>query len=542
MLRIAATLVSGATYGLLFPPFALDWLSWLVLVPLILAVKGLSPLRAGLLFGAWAWVGTVFIIAWLVPTLHEHFEQTYAFSVVFWLVFGMTALSPYYALVLGSWVKASSHAGAPARVVLFAACWVVAEYARVHLGFESPWTRLGDAQVGSVHLRQIADVGGVYAVSAVVALVNAAVAEVLCAGWAARRARDVAWRPVAAAAALALACVGLSVLYGFVRLAAPGESRPLRVATVQGNVPPELRWRRSTASRVMQRYGGFTRDLLLGDGPMPDLIVWPENAIQTPLDDPTYGRIVRKMTARGVPLLVGAPYSEGRGEEQLHYNSAHLLLPAGGGLRYDKRRLLPFSETRPFSGFGPAGLAGFGPRGDLDAVQYTPGRSAGLFDIRGESAGGAAPGGGDARLGVLICMEALYPELAREAVRMRAQVLVNLSNDGWYRGRGGAEQHLAQVVFRAIETRTPIVRATTTGISAVVGPDGSLLATLGEDESGVLRAEVPLRLGPIPFYARFGDAFALACILGLAARFAQLALPHVQTSWLGRSQSSRMSA
>jgi apolipoprotein N-acyltransferase len=526
VIRLAATLASGAAYGLLFPPFSLDWLSWVVLVPLILAMRGLAPWRAGLLVGLWAWVGTVFIIAWLVPTLHEHFEQSYAFSVVFWLVFGVTALSPYYAAALGAWVQASRPLDAPARVLLFAACWVAAEYTRVHLGFESPWTRLGDAHVDSLYLRQIADLGGVYAVGAVVAAVNAALAEALFTAWRAHRGQRVAWRPAFLGLGLALAGVGLSLGYGFAYLQAPtADSRPMRVAIVQGNVDSELRWRSTTASRVMHRYGGLTRELLLDEGPLPDLIVWPENAIQTPLDDPTYGGILRRMAARGVPLLLGAPHSEDDGSGRAHYNSAHLLLSGGETLRYDKRRLLAFSETRPLSGF-----ASFGSRGDLDSGQYTPGKSPGVFDV------------GDARIGVLICMEALYPELAREAVQMRADVLVNLSNDGWYRGRGGAEQHLSLVVFRAIETRTAVVRATTTGISAVIGPDGTRIAELDRGESGVLEARVPLRVGPIPIYAQVGDAFAGGCMLALIAFLARGAWPLVHAKLVRVTQSSRSSA
>ncbi len=303
--RVVATLVSAVAYGLLFPPFGLDWLSWVALVPLLLAMRGLTSRRAGLLVALWAWVGTVGIIAWLVPTLHQHFEQSLGFSVGFWLLFGMTALSPYYAVALGGWNHVAARLPAPGRAFLFAACWVVAEYARVHLGFESPWTRLGDTHVDSPHLRQVADLGGVYAVSAVVALVNAAAAECVAAAWTVRTRGEVAWRPAATAAATAIAVVGCVLLYGAFRLAdKQTELRTLHIALVQGNVSPELRWRRTTASRVIHRYGGLTRDLLLSEGPKPDLIVWPENAIQTPPDDPTHGRILMKMAGRGVPLLV----------------------------------------------------------------------------------------------------------------------------------------------------------------------------------------------------------------------------------------------
>ena len=517
--RIAAALISGLGYALLFPPFSLDWLSWVFLVPLLLAMRGSGAWRAGALAALFAWVGTIAIIAWLVPTLHEHFEQSLGFSIAFWLVFGTMALCPYYAVLLGLAAYVRPRVSMPAGALLFAAAWVAAEYTRVQLGFQSPWTRLGDAHAHSVHVRQIADLGGVYAISGLVALVNAALAETIRAGWAALRGRFVPWEPVALTASAAALAVALTLTYGSLKISAPQrDGQTLRVAIVQGNVDPELRWRRATARRVFKRYGELTRDALVAEGPSPDLVVWPENAIQTSPAGSSYGEILRKMADGGVALLVGAPHAE-RGEHgRDHFNSAHLLLPDGRSARYDKRRLLPFSETRPLSG-----LASFGARGDLDASDYTPGRDPGVFEVAG------------ARLGVLICMEALYPSLAREAVGLGADVLVNVSNDGWYRGTGGAAQHLEQVVLRAVETRTPVVRATTTGISAVVAPTGAVLASIGQGRAGVLELDVPTRTGPPSLYARAGDAFAiacLACVLGAPVRV-RLAAVRATTAHFG---------
>ena len=145
-----------------------------------------------------------------------------------------------------------------------------------------------------------------------------------------------------------------------------------------------------------------------------------------------------------------------------------------------------------------------GPRGDLDAGDYTAGQLSRLFPIAGQ------------RIAPLICMEALYADLAREAARHGATVLAVLSNDGWFRGYGGPEQHAAMVRFRAIETRLPVIRATNTGVSAVIGPDGRELARLGVGETGVLRASVPAGTGP-SIYTRIGDAFVLGCGLVLGA-------------------------
>jgi apolipoprotein N-acyltransferase len=122
-------------------------------------------------------------------------------------------------------------------------------------------------------------------------------------------------------------------------------------------------------------------------------------------------------------------------------------------------------------------------------------------------------------------------------------VLVNLSNDGWYGGLGGAEQHFAQAAFRAVETGLPLVRATTTGITAIVSPEGTIVSRLEEKLPGVLRAAVPVASGPTP-YARFGDWFAWTCVLStLGAVLLALARPRLlQRSASGRVPASASSA
>jgi apolipoprotein N-acyltransferase len=165
-------------------------------------------------------------------------------------------------------------------------------------------------------------------------------------------------------------------------------------------------------------------------------------------------------------------------------------------------RLLPFSET--------AAPIGAGARGELDVTAYTAGRTLGLLDVAGR------------RIGVSICFEAIYPELSRALAVQGATLLVNLSNDGWYRGRGGARQHLQQVVFRAIETGLPVARATTTGVTAVIAPDGAIRASLAEGTPGALRAPLPAPRAVPTVYTRVGDVFGWSCVAaaGSACAFA----------------------
>jgi apolipoprotein N-acyltransferase len=244
---------------------------------------------------------------------------------------------------------------------------------------------------------------------------------------------------------------------------------------------------------VLERYASLTREALRA-GPAA-LVVWPENAIQVEPGDPALGPALRAFAARlgGAPLLLGAPRSA-RGPDGglLRTNAAHLLGPGGAAAHYDKIRLLPLGESSPLPGAA---------RGDLDAGVWSAGREPGLLDA------------GGLRLGVLICLEATDPGMARTLARGGAAVLVNLSNDGWFRGRGGDRQHLQLARFRAIETGLPLLRATTTGVTAVIAPDGALVAALPPGEPGVLRAALPARRPGATLYARTGDVLPAACSL-----------------------------
>lgn len=492
-MRLALALASAVLYGLCFAPSGLAPLAWVALAPLALALRGAGPARAAGLGFAWGFVATAWVTAWLVPTLAGQFGFSRPGSVAFWLALAAASAAPFLAVACAGFALAARRAPAALVPALFAAAWVAAEYARARLGLRSPWASLADTQVDAALLRQLAALGGHYAVGAVVALANATLAEMLRAARTSGSAPR-AWRGALAAALILLGVGGGAWAWGARRAAGQGGAPALTVALVQGDVAPELHWRRESASRVLRRHLSLTDELLRG-GPAPDLVVWPESAVQIPPDDPSLGPALRGAGAGRVPVLLGAPRREERDGALRHFNSALLVRPDGALEHYDKRRLLPFSETRPLGGLGALVTSR-----DLDPGAFTAGSGPGLFTV------------GGVRLGVLICMEALYPELAREAASRGARALVVVSNDAWYRGRGGAAQHFAPVVYRAIETGLPVLRAATSGITAVVAPDGQVVARLPEHEARVLVGPTPPPHPRPPPYLRLGDAFAWACI------------------------------
>jgi apolipoprotein N-acyltransferase len=488
---LALALLSAALYTACFPPFARTELVWIALVPAIAALdRGPSPARAALVGAVWGAATTAGVVAWLVPTFAGYFGRPWHQVAGLYALVCAGALAPYFAAAFALLAFARHRLSRTAWLFAVPAVWVAAELARTSLGLRSGWARLGDACWDAPVVRQIASLLGVYGVSALVALGNVALYEVGRAAVVRARCGRVALRPLLAVTAGALASLALTAAHARSARSAPRASEPaFEVLAVQAAVPPELRWKRAHATRVLRAHAERTSDALHASATAPDLVIWPENALQTAPDDPAFAATLRGfVSAMGAPLLLGAPRAEGGAA----FNSAHLLTPDGGGAHYDKIRLLPLSETALVT--GPA------QPGDLEPASYTAGRAPGLFDVAGRR-----------RIGVLICFEAIYPEMARTLAQGGATALVNLSNDGWYRGRGGARQHLQQAVLRAVETGLPLVRATTTGITAVIAPDGAIVAEIPPGEPGTLRAALPARRAGPTVYTRIGDVFAWAC-------------------------------
>ena len=332
---------------------------------------------------------------------------------------------------------------------------------------------------------QIAAWGGVYAVSALMVLVNTALA------WALVERR---WRAAGAAGMLAVAAVGGAALVGRAQLApagARGDGPTLPVALVQGNISQAVKWDAAFRAETFRIYEELTR----AAAPGSRLVVWPEAAVPAYLRfEPGAMRWILELGAAvRVPLLVGAPDAEGEGRRVSYLNSAFLVEATGIRSRYDKIHLVPFGEYVPLKR-----LLFFVEAIAAEIGDFTPGRQATVFPLEG------------APFGTVICYEVIFPDLFRRFVAGGASFMANITNDAWFGDSGGPLQHLAMVPLRAVENRIAVVRAANTGVSALVLPSGAIQATLPLGTRGVLRADVPLGGGGT-FYTRFGDVFAYAC-------------------------------
>ncbi len=194
-------------------------------------------------------------------------------------------------------------------------------------------------------------------------------------------------------------------------------------------------------------------------------MTWPETALPFYFQDgeELAGSVIRFARRHDVPVLAGSPAYIRQGESYSLYNRVYLVTPQGTEFpRYDKVHLVPFGEYVPFGKYLP-----FLSKLVHGVGDFRPGRDAAPLRYR------------DLALGVLVCYEAIFPELAQERVEAGANVLINVSNDAWFGRSSAPMQHLGLAALRAVEQGRFLIRATNTGISAVIDPKGRILARSG---------------------------------------------------------------
>jgi apolipoprotein N-acyltransferase len=479
MLKLALmTLSSAALYSLAFPPHALHGLVFVALVPFFAVVVRLRPAPAfgwGALFGVCAAAG---VASWLPGMTARYFAVPTQLG---WLAatavfFGLAGV--YYGGFAGwlAWLARRGRAHPLAVAVGFGAC----EYARATLLVPNPWALSAYSQPPGSALLQSAALAGPYALGMLIAGVNASLAGLLVAPLRGRR----LWGPPVAAA-LAL---GIVLAYGEWRLAHPtSDARPLEVAVVQGAPAPDA----ADGQARLATYLGLTRHAAASG---PDLVLWPENAVPFYVRDagPLTDALLRGARESGADLVLGAPDYRPALARTHYFNSTFLVREGRLAGVADKVRLMPFSETRPLE-----------PWLGLGSDRLTPGQRVRTLPARG------------ARVGTLVCSEAMHPEQARAVARAGAEVLASPANDVWFASEAAARQQLTIASVRAIETDRYLLRAAATGYSAVIDPRGRVVARSGFGVPQVIRASIRPSQSVTP-YQVWGDLpAAAACAAAL---------------------------
>lgn len=502
--RAGLALATGALMALSLPPLGF-WPVLFVALPLFLLLlegaAGQAPLKAfllGWLFGfgyflaALHWIAQAFLIdaetyLWMMPFMVGGLAGGMA------LYWGAAALAAHGLRLSGL------------RLVLgFAACLAIAEWLRGHLFTGFPWAVPGLAADGMGAVAQLASVTGMTGLTVLILLWSGLGLLLFH-----RNAP-----PVKAAAAAILLLLPLSWGYGLLRLsnAPAGVPAGQSVRIVQPNIAQDDKWRQENGRQIF--------DMLVGLSLQPTAaqpaslatvshLIWPESAVPFLIDESPVARAeLKRMLSGHTILTTGAVRRDATAEDSgpARYFNSIITFDGWGEVaaRYDKWRLVPGGEFLPFEWLlDPLGFR---------KVVTVPGSFAagpGAVTIR-------LPDG--LRAAMLVCYEVIFPHQLVDGSD-RPDVIINVTNDGWFGNSTGPHQHLAQARLRAIEQGLPLLRAANTGISAVIDSNGRIVQALPLLQSGVIDAPLP-RPGAMTVYGRAGDwimAVMVALLLGSAA-------------------------
>ena len=525
-----AAICSGLLYTGCFAPFNLTWLCWIALIPLIAAIwfsgeaSRYSWLRnlalgyvAGLVFfwTALSWLTTVTVLGWFVL----QFYMAIYFALWAWfcgllrprekkkesgarkwdqmLAQARSAAPP----LRSPWTKSANNL---VLAFLLAAAWTTQEWLRGWIFSGWGWNGLGVALHGNWPLIQIAEFTGIAGLSFMVAFANVILLTTV------RRlileASTHTTRPHFDLTLTMAAIVGV-LTFGLRAGQVSPATKPLRIAAVQSNVPQHQKFDPQFTRKIFDEFRRLS-EIALRSNPPPDLLIWPESSMPGPvLAEQESNKFVMDLAASAESdLLLGTIDEDNLGV----YNAALLISDGGERVQvYRKVHLVPFGEYVPGRHSVPllARIVGDQVPGD-----FKPGNEFTVLSLTNS----------DVQVAPLICFEDTIGELARRFVLPSetspgANLLVDITNDGWFLRSAGSHQHSANAIFRCVETRRPMVRAANTGVTCFINEFGRVTQVLRDDTGstfteGVLTGEINVPTEhELTFYTRHGELFAKLC-------------------------------
>lgn len=519
-----------------FPDWDLWSLGWVATAPLIMAVAREQRFWRSLLLGAVC--GTIFYAmssSWVTYSMHNYGDIPLWLSYVILTIFA-SSLGVFTGLFAGILGRAVRRFGGWA-ILSAPVLWAASEWARLKV-IGVGWNALGYSQAFHPTAIQIARVGGVYLVSALMVAASAGLVFSLI--YLERRRGLIVLTGVGVLAAA-------SVLYGqsVMNSPAPAANKKISVAIVQPNVPIAGPWDdprfveqltqrhillseqaiETARARLSSERGDAAKSDAAGDGAREhsgvDLVIWPESPMSFRYDKD--GRLRARLASfasnNNVFLLLNSWGYPANHEGGSVFNSAVVIAPSGEKIaQYDKIALVPFGEYVPARNWVP-----FMDRIPALVEDVTPGTSFTLGDVSG------------ATVGTNICFEVTRPEIARGMRDEGASALVQISNEAWFGPSSAPRQMLAHAVFRAVENDVELIRSTNSGLSAYIDRHGVVQDETPSFETATRVWQVDTadetRPSRSTFYTRHGDLFAVACA-ALSALL--LALAFVPEDWKKR--------
>jgi apolipoprotein N-acyltransferase len=499
-------LSSGVLQVLVFPRPGLYFLCWVCIAPLIYSILRAREADASQLLAERdtfsylvpATVRQGFVLGWLsgfityagtcswvyhVMHLYGGLSPTVAFCLLILFSFFIGLHHAVFGALL-AWAARSRAGFSRKALVLAPFLWVAVELLRTYV-VSFPWDLLGTAEIENTSLVRLAAVTGVYGISFEIALVNAAFA----AAFLVRIGRR---RTMMSAALTAAIVLQATQLVKFDHFPTDHTAR-----LVQLNLPLNDEWNAENYPKRLQTLVDLSTQPNRG-GQAPSIVIWPESPGPFFVNDPTFLQALGRVSSSGSYVIAGSLGIKDQSAKspQLVYNSAVAVGPNGTvQSRYDKIHLVPWGEYIPYKA-----LFSFAEALTHQVGTFEPGTQRVPLQL------------GSTRFGVFICYESVFPGEVREFADHGAEVFVNISNDGWFGESGAPEQHLNMARMRAIENQRWILRATNTGITAVIDPMGRVTNTIPRNEAAILDADFSTS-AEVTFYTRFGDWFPIMCAI-----------------------------
>jgi apolipoprotein N-acyltransferase len=469
---------SALLMSLAYPPLPFGFVIYFALVPLIFALEGkglFDAFKIGYIFGL---VSNSILLFWIAcASAFGAFAAPGAIVAILLLCLYTALLSWFYGLVQRKWGINS--------LFFLPFLWVAMEYVRSLTEISFPWLNLAYTQTYYLNLIQYTSFTGNYAVSFWIVCLNLIIYLIIKHK-----------KRIGLAISIFAILIILPYIYGWSVMSEKIEKNHIRIALLQGNIEPDVKWDQRFLDYNIQTFIDMSKKAAKGD---VDLIVWPETAAPCYLaSESLYMNEVQATSdSLNIPLLVGTnDFGAGEKGRILYYNSAFLFKPKGRYPQiYNKIHLVPFSEKIPYDE-----KFHISDKVQLGQSDFSSGKSLTIFDI---------PQG---RFATLICFESVYPALVRSFVKGGAEFLVNITNDGWFGKTHGPFQHARIAVFRAIENRISIARCANTGVSMFIDPFGRVRDVTKIFVRTTVIDEIPSKLEDT-FYTKHGDWFAQACFL-----------------------------
>jgi apolipoprotein N-acyltransferase len=484
--RLTFAISSGLALSFSFPNYNLPLLAWIAVALLMLAAIG-ARTREAVLYGFIN--GALFYplsVPWIATVMRQYGNNISWFAAAGILAL-MTLAGCVFPVIFSVLVCRVSRKDIAMACALAPFLWVTLEIAREHLpiiGF--PWNLIGYAASGNLALVQLTAVTGILGLSLLVCAFNASLAWT----FAAPSSKS---RRITVASAIILAVIAIFGPRFVPRAHADHVAHLVQTNFAQEETYPP-NWMQTHAAD-MQQLESLSIDAAKKS---PGLIVWPEVPAPFTLQDPQFTAIADRIAKNsGQDFLVGVvDWKLSPQRKYLASNSAVLLSPSGQRLfTYDKIHLVPFGEYVPLRRYL------FFAHSLIDSIgDFTPGRT---YSV------GALPGG---HFSVFICYEAIFSNEIRRFADNGAQLLINISNDGWFGRSSAPAQHLMMARVRAVENRRWLLRCTNTGFTVDVDPYGRIVARLPRFTRTQLDAPYGFRSNVTPF-TRFGEWLAWLCVI-----------------------------